>query len=52
LSQATLAKTFAINLAGFELTLTHHMDPKWADYADRVASGWTKMLDALAGVEG
>lgn len=33
--------------SGCELTLTHEMDPKWADYADRTRAGWTKMLDAL-----
>lgn len=36
--------------AGCELTLTHDMDPKWAEYATRTAAGWTKMLDALARV--
>lgn len=34
--------------AGCELTLTHEMQPQWADYADRVREGWTKMLGALA----
>jgi uncharacterized protein YndB with AHSA1/START domain len=33
--------------SGCELTLTHEMDPKWADYAARTESGWRKMLDAL-----
>jgi uncharacterized protein YndB with AHSA1/START domain len=33
---------------GCELTLTHEMDPKWADYADRTRAGWTKMLGVLA----
>lgn len=33
---------------GCELTLTHEMHPKWADYASRTEAGWTKMLDALA----
>lgn len=33
---------------GSELTLTHEMDPKWADYASRTEAAWTKMLDALA----
>lgn len=36
--------------AGCQLTLTHDMDPKWAEYATRTAAGWTKMLDALARV--
>lgn len=33
---------------GVELTLTHEMDPKWADYASRTEAGWAKMLDALS----
>jgi uncharacterized protein YndB with AHSA1/START domain len=33
---------------GCDLTLTHEMDPKWADYASRTEAGWTKMLNALA----
>lgn len=33
---------------GCELTLTHTMDAKWAEYAERTKSGWTTMLDALA----
>ncbi|HEY6400120.1 MAG TPA: SRPBCC family protein [Blastocatellia bacterium] len=32
---------------GAELTLTHEMDPKWADYASRTESAWAKMLSAL-----
>jgi uncharacterized protein YndB with AHSA1/START domain len=31
-----------------ELTLTHEMQPQWADFAGRVREGWTKMLEALA----
>ena len=34
--------------SGCELKLTHVMDAKWAEYADRTRSGWTTMLDALA----
>ncbi len=33
---------------GCELTLTHTMDSKWADYAARTQAGWTTMLEALA----
>ncbi|HEX9772588.1 MAG TPA: SRPBCC family protein [Steroidobacteraceae bacterium] len=34
--------------SGCELELTHVMDAKWAEYADRTRAGWTTMLDALA----
>jgi uncharacterized protein YndB with AHSA1/START domain len=34
--------------AGCELTLTHDMHPKWAEYAGRTEAGWTRMLDVLA----
>lgn len=37
---------------GCELTLTHTMDPKWADYRERVESGWAKILASLAKVLG
>jgi uncharacterized protein YndB with AHSA1/START domain len=37
---------------GCELTLTHAMAPKWADFAERVQSGWSKMLAALAATLG
>lgn len=33
---------------GRELTLTHEMHPKWAEYAQRTEAGWTRMLDVLA----
>jgi uncharacterized protein YndB with AHSA1/START domain len=33
--------------SGCELTLTHEMDAKWADYAARTESGWRKILVAL-----
>lgn len=32
---------------GCELTLTHEMNPEWAEYADRTAAGWTTMLQGL-----
>jgi uncharacterized protein YndB with AHSA1/START domain len=37
---------------GAELTLTHEMDPNWADYASRTEAAWAKMLDALASALG
>jgi uncharacterized protein YndB with AHSA1/START domain len=33
---------------GCELEVTHRMDPRWAEYADRVRAGWSTMCDALA----
>ncbi|BCU77422.1 SRPBCC domain-containing protein [Luteolibacter sp. LG18] len=35
---------------GCELTLTHELDPAWADYADRTRQGWTMMCGKLAEV--
>jgi uncharacterized protein YndB with AHSA1/START domain len=32
---------------GCELTLTHWLPMKWADYAERTQQGWSTMLDAL-----
>jgi uncharacterized protein YndB with AHSA1/START domain len=32
---------------GCELTLTHTLDAKWQEYADRTQAGWTTMLEAL-----
>lgn len=32
---------------GCELTLSHEIDPKWAEYADRTRSGWTMILEGL-----
>lgn len=34
--------------SGCELTLTHSMDPQWAEYAERTKNGWTTMVKALA----
>ena len=36
--------------SGCVLTLTHRMDAKWSEYADRTRDAWTTMLDALAGL--
>ena len=33
---------------GCELTLTHEMDPKWADFVERSRAGWAKMVGVLA----
>ncbi len=38
--------------AGSELTLTHELHPEWADFADRAAASWTRMLDRLAATLG
>lgn len=32
---------------GCELTLTHELDPAWADFVDRASESWAKMIDAL-----
>lgn len=36
--------------SGCELTLTHEIDPKWADYKERTQAGWTMILEGLANV--
>lgn len=33
---------------GCRLTLTHTLDPKWAEYADRTRESWSYMLDKLS----
>jgi uncharacterized protein YndB with AHSA1/START domain len=40
----------AAHSSGCELTLTHELQPQWADYAPRVEQGWTTMLAALGRV--
>lgn len=35
---------------GCTLSLTHELHPDWADYAQRTAAGWTKMLGVLGDV--
>ena len=35
---------------GCDVTLTHELDPKWAEYASQTEAGWTKMLEALNGL--
>lgn len=32
---------------GCTLTLTHTLDPKWEEYAERTRNGWSTMLDKL-----
>lgn len=36
--------------AGCDLTLTHEMDAKWAEYKDRTEAGWTMILEGLGAV--
>lgn len=33
---------------GCTLTLTHEMDPQWADYEAQTRKGWTMILESLA----
>ena len=33
--------------SGCEVTLTHEINPKWAEYVDRTRGGWTKILEKL-----
>lgn len=40
--------TLAPSGAGSTLTLTHEMDPQWAEYEDRTRQGWTMILGNLA----
>jgi uncharacterized protein YndB with AHSA1/START domain len=37
----------AASEGGCELTLTHEIDPEWAEYADRTREGWSKILAAM-----
>jgi uncharacterized protein YndB with AHSA1/START domain len=32
---------------GSRITLVHEMDPRWADHADRIRQGWSKILEGL-----
>lgn len=45
--ESTVHIEITANSAGCELSLTHEMDVKWAEYADRTQAGWTTMLNAL-----
>ena len=36
--------------SGCELTLTHEMDAKWAEYKDRTQARWTTILEGLGKV--
>lgn len=33
---------------GCEVTLSHEMDPRWAEFVERAQGAWTLMLDAIA----
>jgi uncharacterized protein YndB with AHSA1/START domain len=45
---STVAIDIAPTATGCTLTLTHEMDPQWADYVDRARGAWEKMLGVLA----
>jgi uncharacterized protein YndB with AHSA1/START domain len=38
--------------SGCELTLTHQMQPEWAEYAVRTQEGWAQVLQKLANLIG
>jgi uncharacterized glyoxalase superfamily protein PhnB/uncharacterized protein YndB with AHSA1/START domain len=33
---------------GCELTLTHEMEPRWAEHVERIERGWSTQMDAMA----
>lgn len=33
---------------GCEVTVTHEMHPKWADFAERTEHGWRRILEAMS----
>ncbi|MBY8822400.1 SRPBCC family protein [Sphingomonas colocasiae] len=37
----------AANGSGSSLTLTHEMDPRWAEYEAQTRKGWTMILESL-----
>ena len=37
----------AVAGTGSELTLTHEMSPRWADFTERTKQGWEMILDGL-----
>jgi len=37
-----------LEAGGCEVTLSHEMNPKWAQYADGAMKGWSEILDGLA----
>lgn len=39
--------TFAGEVDGCRIVLTHDLAPAWAAYADRTSAGWTMILDSL-----
>jgi len=39
--------TIVQEAGGSRLTLTHEMDPQWAEYAERTRQGWTMILEGL-----
>lgn len=39
---------FTPRAGGCDVKLTHEMSPEWANFADKAAGAWTKMLTALA----
>ncbi|WP_035612312.1 SRPBCC domain-containing protein [Haloferula sp. BvORR071] len=46
-SKSRVSLVFLPTAEGCELTLTHELDPEWADFAERTRAGWEKILDSL-----
>jgi len=41
---------FEENNSGTELTLSHELNPHWANYREKAEASWSKMLEAMAAV--
>lgn len=44
----TVTVTIRADGGGSHVTLTHEMDPRWADYEAQTRQGWTTILEGLA----
>lgn len=44
----TVTVDFRPEQGGVRVTLSHNLDPEWADYMERTQAGWAKLLENLA----